>query len=76
MRTVEQLTILITQAETALHEMQIGGQPVEVRDSDGSSVRYTPANAGRLESYIRKLKDELAALQGNPTSYKPIGITF
>lgn len=52
-------------AKQAYHQLMIGGQPVEVRDSNGESVRYTPANAGRLKTYIAELEALVAGDQRN-----------
>lgn len=49
----------LDEAEAAYHALQLGQSAVEVRDSDGSSVRYTPANSGRLLAYIADLKSQL-----------------
>lgn len=50
---------LLKEAKAAYHRLQIGEQAVDVRDADGSSVRYTAANASRLEAYIAKLQSEV-----------------
>lgn len=50
----------LTEAEAAYHALVTGGQPVECRDSNGESVRYTPANASRLKAYIAQIKAEIA----------------
>lgn len=49
----------LNEAEAAYHALQTGQAVVEVRDSDGSSVRYTSANAARLYAYIEDLKRQL-----------------
>jgi hypothetical protein len=49
----------LKEAENALHQLMIGGQPVEVRDQNGEAVKYTPANASRLRAYIAELKQQL-----------------
>ncbi len=51
---------LLTEAKTAYHALQLGQSVVEVRDSNGESVRYTPANASRLQTYIATLEAEVA----------------
>lgn len=55
----------LTEAESAFHRLQLGESAVEVRDSDGSSVRYTPANASRLAAYIEDLRAQLAVETGS-----------
>lgn len=54
-------------ARDAYHRLMTGEQAVEVRDSDGSSVRYTQANASRLRTYIKELEAQLAG------STRPVG---
>lgn len=46
-------------AENAYHLLMIGQSAVEFRDQNGETVRYTTANAGRLQAYIAYLKREL-----------------
>lgn len=53
----------LVEAEAAYHALLTGGQPVECRDSNGESVRYTPANASRLKAYIAEIKAEIAGTQ-------------
>lgn len=64
---------LLDEARKAYHELMTGGRPVEVRDSDGSLIRYTPANASRLRDYIRSLEDKLDG-RSSPTtmSIRPV----
>lgn len=50
----------LVEAETAYHALQTGQAAVEVRDSDGSLVRYSAANTSRLRQYIADLKAEIA----------------
>jgi hypothetical protein len=49
----------LTEAKAALHNLQIGQSAVEIRDSNGDAVRYTPANASRLKAYIAELEAQL-----------------
>lgn len=60
---------LLLEAKTAYHRLQLGVSMVEVRDSNGESVRYTPANASRLWAYIKLLEAELA---GKPAVTSPL----
>lgn len=50
---------LLREAKIAYHALQTGRGVVEVRDSNGESVRYSPANASRLKDYIDELTREL-----------------
>ena len=56
---------LLKEAKAAYHRLQIGEQAVDVRDADGSSIRYTAANASRLEAYIAKLQAEVNGTSGH-----------
>lgn len=49
----------LTQAETAYHNLVIGGQPRVVVDQNGERVEYTAANANRLRLYIAELKSQV-----------------
>ena len=51
----------LVEAEAAYHALQTGSGVVEVRDSNGESIRYTQANASRLRAYILDLKQQIAA---------------
>ncbi|GLK84664.1 gpW family protein [Ancylobacter defluvii] len=59
---------LLAEARTAYHRLQIGESAVEVRDSDGSSIRYTAANANMLVRYIKSLEAALEHRIGGPSS--------
>ena len=60
---------LLAQAKAAYASLVMGTAAVEIRDSDGSSIRYTAANASRLRAYIKELENELA---GSPTVQPPM----
>lgn len=48
----------LTEAETALHKLMVGGRPVSV-STDGETVTYNRANIGELRAYIQTLKVSL-----------------
>lgn len=50
---------LLTEARAAHHRLVLGGGVVEVRDANGDSIRYSPANESRLLMYIKRLEAEL-----------------
>jgi hypothetical protein len=57
----------LDEAETALHELLTGRAVVEVRDMDGSSIRYTRAQVPALRRYIDELKAQLTpSTNGGP----------
>lgn len=57
-----QLEQWLQEAETARHQLMVGLQAVQVRDSNGDMITYSTANASRLDAYIVRLKSELNAL--------------
>lgn len=64
--TAEQRTLYetrLTEAETAWHDLMIGGQLRVGVDQNGERAEFTVANAGRLRAYIMDLKLKL----GKPT---------
>lgn len=56
------LQACLQEAETAYHQLVTGQSAVEFRDQNGELVRYTPASAVRLASYIQSLKRQLGLL--------------
>lgn len=56
----------LTAAEDAYHELMLGRSVVEVEDQNGERIKYTPANANRLATYIEKLKQEVAGTCAGP----------
>lgn len=49
----------LTDAESALHALMTGAKVARV-GGGGESVDYTPADAGRLASYIASLQRQIA----------------
>ena len=66
------LAARLVEAESAYHQLVIGGQPVEIRDSSGESIRYTMANASRLKAYIAELKSQIAGQATRPGPLRPV----
>ena len=56
------LTTQLAEAEAAYHALMLGQSVAELRDANGELVRYSPANAGRLQAYIQSLKQQLGLL--------------
>lgn len=52
----------LAEAEAAYHALMLGQSVAELRDSSNELIRYTPANAGRLQAYIQTLKQQLGLL--------------
>lgn len=59
MATTEQLETRLAEAEDAFHKLSLGNSVVEIRDSNGESVRYTNTDKATLASYIGNLKAQL-----------------
>ena len=54
-------------AQTAVHDLTVGGKPVVVTYAQGDgtrSVTYTPANIAGLHAYIQELKAQLGITRG------------
>lgn len=66
MASTQQLESWLAEAETAYHALQTGKTVVEFRDSNGETVRYTPANSARLAAYIANLKQQLSVNPSGP----------
>lgn len=64
----------LQEARNAYHLLMTGQSAVEIRDSNGESVRFTAANASRLLAYIDELSAEVAgeALQRTRRPLRPI----
>jgi hypothetical protein len=66
----------LAQAEAALHAVMLGKAPTEVRDADGTFIRYSRADPGPLQQYIDRLKAEIAASLGQAVSGGPMRVFF
>jgi phosphopantetheine adenylyltransferase len=66
MATCAQKQTWLTAAETALHNLQIGGA-VEVLRHGEKSLTYTAANVGELRKYVQLLTDQVNACNGAST---------
>lgn len=64
----------LQEARNAYHLLMTGQSAVEIRDSNGESVRFTAANASRLLAYIDELSAEVSgeALQRTRRPLRPI----
>lgn len=54
----------LADAEKAYHALMTGQSVAEFRDQNGELVRYSPANAQRLQGYILSLKMQLGLPTG------------
>jgi hypothetical protein len=67
------LTQRLAEAEQAYHQLITGDKPVEVRDSNGESIRYTMADKNKLKLYIEELKALIAGDNRNARRpFRPI----
>jgi hypothetical protein len=70
------LQLWLTQAQTAMQQLRVGGQPVEVSYGQGDggtkTVRYTRATIPDLSAYILQLQRAL----GNIRPRRAIGVRF
>jgi len=55
----------LDEAETAYHALMLGDRIVSI-SIEGRGQSYTPADMGKLETYITRLKDRIARLQRGP----------
>ena len=62
MATIEEVTALLKEAETAYHELAIGTSARVVVHQNGSRVEYTPASRTGIKTYIAELKQALATM--------------
>ncbi|MCW2276367.1 hypothetical protein M2321_003972 [Rhodoblastus acidophilus] len=66
---METLTQWLTEARTALHQLQIGRRSVEVREGE-KWVTYTTATVSELRGYVARLEAQIA----NGGTYSPSGV--
>lgn len=53
------LTERLTEAEAALHQLNIGRHVVEVQEQNGERIRYGAPDRARLQAYIADLKRQI-----------------
>jgi hypothetical protein len=70
--TVPSLNDMLTEAQLALHRLQIGQSAVEVTVAGGYTTKFTPANIDKLQAYVQQLQDQIAGI----TTRGAIGIVF
>ena len=71
MTSLVTLRLRLNEAEEAQHRLMLGQQEVEIRDSNGETVKYSAANASRLREYIAMLNAQIQA-QIRPPMRGPI----
>jgi hypothetical protein len=63
----------LTDAEAALHQLNIGAQEMQVDHGD-MRVAYTKANVGDLRRYVDDLKAQIISAGGSVTGLRRRGI--
>lgn len=76
MATLATLQTRLTEAEDALHQLLIGTREVTIEFGAGRKVSYNQANIAELRSYIARLEDQIAVLQGTGAGRKPVRFVF
>lgn len=61
---ITELKLKISEAETALHRIQLGDKEVRVSFGSGRQTQWNEVNINQLRRYINELKSELASLEG------------
>lgn len=65
--TAERRAVLekrLIEAESAMHDVAIGGMARVFVDQNGERIEYGPTNMGQLNKYIFGLKAELGVVSG------------
>ncbi len=65
----------LTEAESALHTLQVGKAAVDVWDG-AFRVTYQPSQRDELEKYISELKGQIAVETGGAPTRRPLTFTF
>lgn len=70
MADISTLQTWLTEAENALHTLQIGGLRVQMERA-GTKIVYTPANIGALKAYVATLQSQIRAAGGTIAGIQP-----
>jgi hypothetical protein len=65
MATSTEITVRITEAETALHNLATGSRVEEITSVDGSRLRFGVTDPLKLSSYISYLRQQLSIALAN-----------
>ena len=65
----------LDEAETALHQLQLGKSVVSAGYGSMRS-NFTQADTGKLMAYIADLKSQIARLGGGGVSRRPIHVSY
>lgn len=72
MADLETLKTQLAQAETALHDLQLGNKVVEIR-VNGRWLQKTPADRKDLKAYVNDLQSQINRLEGG-TRRSPVSL--
>jgi hypothetical protein len=64
---VSTLSARLSEAQTALHELQVGKKTVSIGVGD-KKITFTAADTRRLASYISQLQQAISVAEGNSAS--------
>lgn len=71
MADLDTLKIQLEEAETALHQLQLGNKVVEMRVGK-RYMNKTAADIGELTKYVRSLQSKVNRLEGRSSCRSPI----
>jgi hypothetical protein len=69
MTDIATLQSRLTEAENALHQINLGQNVAEIWHGNNERMRFNNANLGTLRAYIAELKGQLAALGVQVSGY-------
>lgn len=64
------ITSRLAEAETALHQLAIGGRPVRIQAPDGSSVEFATGDMVKLQQYVTFLKGQVSSTIRRPIQFE------
>ena len=76
MTSLATLQTRLEESEEALHTLLIGEKEVTLEFGAGRKVSYNQANIAELRSYIARLEDQIAVLEGTGAGRKPVRFVF
>lgn len=62
----------LVEAKAAYHTLMTGRLPVEVRDANGETVRFTFPRRADLQTYIKELEAEVAGTSVTRRPMRPV----
>ena len=62
------LSLWLTEAQTALHDLSVGKKVVTIASADGKRISFTPSETKELRSYILRLQRAISIATGNTSN--------